>query len=172
MLTINYQSAFFPGMQFILGSWYRGDEIARRGAFFYVGQTVGAMSTGLLTGSIATTFGGHHGISGWRWMFVFTSVITIPIALLGYLLYPGTPSKPNKILLTNENIEIARRRLQRYGHADNDNTVGNTSLDWATIKRSLRGELGAGVLSHYIRLIIGGLLRLQNLDLFYYRIDT
>ncbi|KAH8900716.1 MFS general substrate transporter [Thozetella sp. PMI_491] len=134
-----FESAFFPGMQFVLGSWYRGDEIARRGAFFYVGQTVGAMSTGLLTGSIATTFGGRNGLSGWRWMFIFTSVITFPIALLGYFLYPGTPQKPNKIFLTDDDLKVARSRLRRYGHVDNDGPLGNTNLDWATVKKTLRG---------------------------------
>ncbi|KAF4978845.1 hypothetical protein FDECE_18150, partial [Fusarium decemcellulare] len=94
--------------EFVLGSWYRGDEIARRGAFFYVGQTVGAMSTGLLTGSIATTFGGRNGLSGWRWMCIFTSVITFPIALLGYFLYPGTPLKPNRMFLSSDDVAIAR----------------------------------------------------------------
>ncbi|KAJ4245035.1 MFS transporter (Seo1) [Fusarium torreyae] len=134
-----FESAFFPGMQFILGSWYRGDEIARRGAFFYVGQTVGAMSTGLLTGSIATTFGGRHGLSGWRWMFIFTSVITFPIALLGYFLYPGTPLKPNKIFLNDRDIEIARKRLIRHGHLSDNAGQGGSNLDLDTIKRVLRG---------------------------------
>ena len=72
-------------------------------------------------------------------MFIFTSVITFPIAFLGYILYPGTPRKSNKILLTNKDIEIARNRLQRHGHADNDSVLGNTSLNWATVKQTLRG---------------------------------
>ncbi|KAF4464985.1 retrograde regulation 2 [Fusarium albosuccineum] len=134
-----FESAFFPCMQFVLGSWYRGDEMARRGAFFYVGQTVGAMSTGLLTGSIATTFGGRNGLSGWRWMFIFTSVITFPIALLGYFLYPGTPLKPNRRFLNNDDVVIARKRLERHGHLSDDAARGQTNLDWPTIKRTLHG---------------------------------
>lgn len=122
----------------MLGSWYRGDEIARRGAFFYVGQTVGAMSTGLLTGSIATNFGGRDGLSGWRWMFIFTSVITFPIALMGYVLWPGTPLKPNKIFLNDRDIEVAVNRLRRHGHLSNQPTLANTDLNWTTIKKIFR----------------------------------
>lgn len=140
-----FESAFFPGMQFILGSWYKGDEIARRGAFFYVGQTVGAMSTGLLTGRIATSLGGNDGLSGWRWMFIFTSVITFPIAILGYFFYPGTPLQPNKIFLNSRDVEVARNRLRRHGHLDKDGdkdtgaATQSPHLDWAIIKQTLRG---------------------------------
>lgn len=116
-------------MQFILGSWYRGDEIARRGAFFYFGQTVGAMSTGLLTGSIATTFDGRHGLSGWRWMFIFISVITFPIALLGYVFQPGTPARPNKIILNDK----------RNGHVYVAEDVNEPGLTWPVVKCTLRG---------------------------------
>ncbi|KAJ4299483.1 MFS transporter (Seo1) [Kalmusia sp. IMI 367209] len=132
-----FESAFFPAVQFVLGSWYRGDEIARRGAFFYVGQTVGAMSTGLLTGSIATTFGGRHGLSGWRWMFIFTSVITFPIALLGYVLWPGTPLKPNKLFLSDADVALARNRLERHGHFDKNGSQEEPSLNLAIIKKTL-----------------------------------
>lgn len=133
------KSAFFPAVQFLLGSWYRGDETARRGAFFYVGQTVGAMSTGMLTGSITTTFGGRDGLSGWHWMFIFTSVITSPIALLGYLFWPGTPLKPNKIFLTDQDVVLAQSRLRRHGHLDNYGLLDNPDLNWSSIKQTLRG---------------------------------
>jgi len=123
-------------MQFILGSWYKADEIARRGAFFYIGQTVGAMSTGLLTASIATTLGGRDGLSGWRWMFIFTSVITFPIALLGYVFYPGTPAKPNRIFFNDKDIEIARNRLRRHGHGISQES---SQLTWSSVKRTFQG---------------------------------
>ncbi|KAF2796770.1 MFS general substrate transporter [Melanomma pulvis-pyrius CBS 109.77] len=134
-----FESAFFPGVQYVLGSWYRGDEIARRGAFFYVGQTIGALSTGLLTASVASTFGGRHGLSGWRWMFIFTSVITFPIALMGYVLWPGTPLKPNKIFLTDQDVALARSRLQRHGHMDNHGVLENPDLNWTQIKKTFQG---------------------------------
>lgn len=69
-------------------------------------------------------------------MFIFTSVITFPIALMGYILWPGTPLKPNKLFLTNEDIAVARARLQRHGHGDNHGILGNPDLNWPQIKKT------------------------------------
>lgn len=96
------------------------------------------MSSGLLTASIARTFGGRDGLSGWRWMFIFTSVITFPIAIMGYFLWPGTPLKPNKIFLTDKDVELARSRLERHGHLDNNGTLGSPDLNWTLIKTAFR----------------------------------
>ena len=48
-------------------------------------------------------------------MFIITSVITLPLAFVGLLLWPGTPDKPNKIFLSDHEIAIARSRLERHG---------------------------------------------------------
>lgn len=50
-------------------------------------------------------------------MYIICAIITIPIGLLGYVILPGTPDKPNRLVLKQADIELAKRRLQRAGHS-------------------------------------------------------
>ena len=99
------------------GAWYRGDEIARRGGCFYVGLTLGTLTAGLIQAGASARLDGVHGLAGWRWMYIICSVITIPIGILGYFVLPGTPEMPNKMVMKKHDLELAKSRLTRAGHA-------------------------------------------------------
>lgn len=81
------QAAFFPAMHYVfgkpyhqtidwivriltdlLGSWYRGHEIARRGGIFYTGLNLGTLTAGLIAAGASHRLEGAQGMSGWRWM--------------------------------------------------------------------------------------------------------
>lgn len=99
------------------GSWYRGDEIARRGGIFYVGLSLGTLTAGLIQAGASARLDGVNGLAGWRWMYIICALITIPIGILGYFVIPGTPEQPNRLVLKRENIELSVERLKRAGHA-------------------------------------------------------
>ncbi|KAF2804731.1 MFS general substrate transporter [Mytilinidion resinicola] len=122
-----FEAAFFPAMHFIFGSWYRGDEIARRGGVFYVGLTLGTMTAGFIQAGASAKLDGLHGLAGWRWMYIICAIITIPIGLLGLVVLPGTPDKPNRLILTKKDIELASFRLERAGH------VLTGKVTWGTV---------------------------------------
>ncbi|KAJ0420924.1 major facilitator superfamily domain-containing protein [Aspergillus carlsbadensis] len=111
-----FEAAFFPGMHYIFGAWYRGDEIARRGGCFYVGLTLGTLTASLIQAGTSARLDGVHGLAGWRWMYIVCAVITIPIGILGYFILPGTPDRPNKLVINEKDIELSKARLQRAGH--------------------------------------------------------
>ncbi|OJJ89051.1 putative MFS transporter Seo1 [Aspergillus glaucus CBS 516.65] len=111
-----FEAAFFPGMHYIFGAWYRGDEIARRGGCFYVGLTLGTLTASLIQAGASSRLDGVNGLAGWRWMYIICAIITIPIGILGYFILPGTPDKPNKFILNDRDIEVAQNRLKRAGH--------------------------------------------------------
>ncbi|KAF2198709.1 MFS general substrate transporter [Delitschia confertaspora ATCC 74209] len=111
-----FEAAFFPAIHFIFGSWYRGDEIARRGGLFYVGLTLGTLTAGLIQAGASSRLDGIDGLKGWRWMYIICALITIPIGLLGAFILPGTPDKPNRLVLTEQDVKIASFRLERAGH--------------------------------------------------------
>lgn len=50
-------------------------------------------------------------------MYIICAVITIPIGFLGFLVLPGTPDRPNKLVIKDHDLKIARHRLERAGHA-------------------------------------------------------
>ncbi|KAG6013920.1 hypothetical protein E4U43_007043 [Claviceps pusilla] len=110
------QATFFPAMHFIFGSWYRGDEIARRGGIFYVGNTLGTLTAGLIQAGASARLDGIHGLAGWRWMYIICGIITIPIGILGYILLPGTPNKPNRLFLSEHDLRVRKARLEGAGH--------------------------------------------------------
>ncbi|OOF97941.1 hypothetical protein ASPCADRAFT_164021 [Aspergillus carbonarius ITEM 5010] len=111
-----FEAAFFPGMHYIFGAWYRGDEIARRGGCFYVGLTLGTLTASLIQAGASSRLDGVAGLAGWRWMFIICAVITIPIGILGFFVLPGTPDKPNRLIMRKEDIQRGRERLERTGH--------------------------------------------------------
>ncbi|TVY37216.1 putative transporter [Lachnellula subtilissima] len=108
-----FEAVYFPGVHYVLGSWYRGDEIGRRGGLFYVGLTLGTLTAGLIQSGTSANLEGVDGLSGWRWMFIITALMTIPVGIAGVFLWPGTPDKPNRWFLTPAEVELSRTRLSK-----------------------------------------------------------
>jgi MFS family permease len=47
---------------------------------------------------------GVHGLEGWRWMFIIDAIITIPIALFGFVFLPGLPLQDKKSWWLSEEV--------------------------------------------------------------------
>lgn len=43
------------------------------------------------------------------------AIVTLPLAFVGYVLWLGTPDKPNRLFLSQEELSLSRSRLGRYG---------------------------------------------------------
>ncbi|KAH8882213.1 MFS general substrate transporter [Thozetella sp. PMI_491] len=125
-----FEASYFPGIHFVLGSWYRSDEIGRRGGTFYVGLTLGTLTASLLQGAASAYLDGVRGLAGWRWLFIINAIITLPLAFLGYFIWPGTPDKPNRLVIKERELELARSRLEKRGAR-----VQSTPFSWALLKR-------------------------------------
>lgn len=106
-----FESGFYPTIHYLFGCWYKPSEYARRGAIFYFGQTLGALTSGLLQSSTFQHLDGVCGLEGWRWMFIIDAIITFPIAIIGFWCLPGTPEKCYSIFLTDKEIYLAKKRL-------------------------------------------------------------
>lgn len=117
-------------MHFVLGSWYKSNEIGRRGGAFYVGLTLGLLTASLLQSATLEYLDGVNGLAGWRWLFIINAIITIPMAIIGYFIYPGTIDKPNRLVVSQRDLDIARARLERQG-----SQVKSAPFSWGLIKR-------------------------------------
>lgn len=107
--------SYFPGVHFVLGSWYRSDEIGRRGGAFYVGLTLGTLTASLLQAAATTYLDGVQNLPGWQWLFIINAIITIPLAVVGYFLWPGTPDRPNRLVINKSELALAKARLSKAG---------------------------------------------------------
>ncbi|KAF7589086.1 hypothetical protein BBP40_004791 [Aspergillus hancockii] len=102
---------FFPAVQWYLGCWYKGSELARRGAIFFIASQVGSMSSGYIQAGAYARLNGRYGIEGWRWLYIICFACTIPIAFLGLCLLPSTPERCNSRYLTEDEIRLAKERM-------------------------------------------------------------
>ncbi|KAM5539259.1 hypothetical protein V8D89_007132 [Ganoderma adspersum] len=129
------ESTFYPAIQYVIGSWYKGDELGKRACIFHTASALGPMFSGFLQTACLTIhllswtptlteqsqgayngLNGVRGLAGWKWLFIIDGIITIPIALLGFLIMPDLPSntKPS-IFYTQEQIDIGKRRMAEIG---------------------------------------------------------
>ncbi len=60
------ESSFYPGMQYVIGSWYRKDELAKRSCIFHTSSAIATMVSGYLMAAVYH-LGGNGGLAGWQW---------------------------------------------------------------------------------------------------------
>ncbi|KAL1633117.1 MFS transporter (Seo1) [Diplodia intermedia] len=129
-----FESAYFPGVHYVFGAWYRGHELGRRGGIFYVGLTLGTLTAGLIQSAATSTLEGVHGLSGWRWMYIICSCMTFFMGFIGFFVFPGTPDMPNRLVLKDHDIALAKRRLEKDGPRASGQltlrTVKNVFTSW------------------------------------------
>lgn len=102
----------------MLGSWYTPREIGKRSMIFWLAGSVGNMFSGFLQAAAYKNLSGVHGHAGWRWLFIIDGIITIPLALLGYIFFPNLPQDGKKTWWTTEKEHVlAGERMRAVGRA-------------------------------------------------------
>ncbi|CAG8394380.1 unnamed protein product [Penicillium salamii] len=125
-----FESATFVGSHYIMGSWYNTHEIGKRTAVFAASGLAGSMFSGFLQGAIYKNLNGVNGRAGWRWLFIIDFLITIPIAALGYFVFPGHPETIESKFLSLEERALATERLP-------EPTIKRGTLGWSLLRRVL-----------------------------------
>lgn len=110
------EASFYPGLQFLIGSWYRSDELAKRSCIFHASGNLAAMVSGyLMTGIFRLE--GVNGFHAWQWLFIINTVFSLPIAIAGYFFIPDVPETTKAWYLTENEIALAKRRMLLEGRA-------------------------------------------------------
>ncbi|KAI9666076.1 MAG: hypothetical protein M1821_004011 [Bathelium mastoideum] len=108
------EGGLFPGLMFILGSWYRKDELAKRACIFHTSGAVATMISGYLMAAVYR-LGGRGGYAGWQWLFIIDAVISLPVALAGYFVIPDVPEICRAFYFRKEEIAFAQKRMELEG---------------------------------------------------------
>lgn len=111
------ESTFYPGMQYIIGSWYRKDELAKRSCIFHASGAIGTMFSGYLMAAVYH-LDGQHGFHGWQWLFIIDTVISLPIAVAGFFILPDLPEITRAWYFSPEEIALAQKRMRLEGRAN------------------------------------------------------
>lgn len=69
-----FESSFFPCLLYVLGSWYTKTELAKRVALFHMTAPLGTAFGGYLQAAVYKNLDGHHGLAGWRWLYIVCGV--------------------------------------------------------------------------------------------------
>lgn len=108
------ESTFYPGMQYIIGSWYRRDELAKRSCIFHTSSSIATMFSGYLMAAVYN-LNGKNGLRGWQWLFIVDGIISLPIALAGFFVLPDVPEISRPFYLTKEEVAFAQKRMRLEG---------------------------------------------------------
>ncbi|KAL4996685.1 major facilitator superfamily domain-containing protein [Aspergillus recurvatus] len=121
------ESSTFVGTHYILGSWYTEKELGKRSGIFTASGLAGTMFGGFIQTGIHSSMDGMQGLSGWRWLFIIDGLITIPIAIYGFIVFPDTPTTTKARYLTAEEKALAVARIPESGAV-------KVPLNWAFLK--------------------------------------
>ncbi|KAH7255060.1 hypothetical protein NW759_012644 [Fusarium solani] len=128
-----FESGFYPGIHYMLGSWYTPREIGKRAMLFWIAGSIGSMFSGFLQAAAYTNLDGVHGRAGWRWLFIIDGIITLPLAVAGYFFFPNLPQDGKRTWWTTEDEHILSvKRMQAIGRA------GKQPWTRAKVKKTLR----------------------------------
>ncbi|CAM9012065.1 unnamed protein product [Wickerhamomyces anomalus] len=109
------ESGYFPGLEYLIGSWYSRQELSKRAAFFGCAGTAAGLVSGPLQQRILTSEWAQHGLKPFQWMFVIDAIISAPIAFYTLFVDPNTPSTTTAFYFNDTDKKIALERRRRIG---------------------------------------------------------
>lgn len=139
-----------------------------------MGNSLGSMFSGYLQAAAYKNLNGVHGLAGWQWvstprdlipvaprlkpeltdshpalppqLFIVDGVITLPIAFIGFSVFPGLPTSRKPWFLTEEEHERAKTRMDAEHKQAGKITFG-------VVKRTLARPMWWFCVSIYVLLI-------------------
>ncbi|KAK8024551.1 MFS general substrate transporter [Apiospora rasikravindrae] len=109
------EGTFYPAVHTVLGGWYTKYELGKRACIFFASAFIGSMFSGYLQAALYTGMNGVGSLSGWRWLFIFDGIITLPMAIWAFYALPDLPSNTRVRWLTPEEKQLALDRMKRAG---------------------------------------------------------
>ncbi|KAG7086174.1 hypothetical protein E1B28_002133 [Marasmius oreades] len=126
------EAVFFPGMVFIISTWYKRHEVQKRlAAFCLTSALIGGFSP-LLAYSLSL-MDGKANVAGWAWIFIMEGIITVVLGLLCYLFVPEFPDR-NRFLSKAQTAFVLKRIEDDRGDSTPDEITARKVLhhckDW------------------------------------------
>lgn len=84
------------------------------------------MASGYIESALYVTMNGVGGFESWQWLFIISGIVTIPVAIIAFVLLPGVPERCTSWFLTPEEVELAKERLVKEGRRPLE------KLEWST----------------------------------------
>ncbi|GAM38727.1 hypothetical protein TCE0_033f09692 [Talaromyces pinophilus] len=106
-------SGIYPGLTYLISTWYTRKEQQLRFAFLQSGEVL-VLATGSIVNYGLNHLDGHAGLAGWRWMYIVQGLITCLIGIVTYWWMIDFPEKASKsvLFLSEAEIELAMERIR------------------------------------------------------------
>ncbi|KAK4150169.1 major facilitator superfamily domain-containing protein [Chaetomidium leptoderma] len=106
-------AGIFPGLSYLISTWYPRREQQLRFAFMQSGEVI-VLATGSLVNYGLNRLSGRGGLEGWRWMFVVQGLCTCVIGIVTYWWMVDFPENSHKSFrfLSAEEASIVSKRIQ------------------------------------------------------------
>lgn len=92
ILLVMAQSCIFPGLSYLISTWYTRKEQQVRFAFLQSGEVMVVGLGGFLNYGL-NHLNGKGGLAGWRWMFLVQGLIAIGTAAACYAKFATTNTR-------------------------------------------------------------------------------
>lgn len=110
-----FESTSWPGIVALIFNWYRPEELGKRLAIFGVSDKAGNMFLGIVQAALYKNLNGALGLAGWQWLFIVSGAMTVFWGVVGLAIVPDSPSITRALYLTNQEMELARIRMDEVG---------------------------------------------------------
>ncbi|KAF2750576.1 MFS general substrate transporter [Sporormia fimetaria CBS 119925] len=107
-------SGVYPGLTYLISTWYTRREQQLRFAFLQSGEVI-VLATGGIVNFGLNRLNGSHGLKGWQWMFLVQGIITVFLGILTYWWMVDFPENAHQsfLFLTPEESRIAASRIEK-----------------------------------------------------------
>ncbi|KAF9076155.1 MFS general substrate transporter [Rhodocollybia butyracea] len=129
------EAGMYPGIVFVISSWYKRAELATKVAYFFSSATISGAFSGLLSVAIHN-MNDVGGLKSWRWIFILEGLLTVVVAGLSFWMIQDYPETA-KFLSEEERVFVIRRlqddvRLSAAGEKFKKKYIRQSLKDWKT----------------------------------------
>lgn len=106
-------SGIYPGLTYLISTWYTRKEQQLRFAFMQSGEVL-ILATGNIVNYGLNHLDGRSGLAGWRWMYIVQGIIACLIGIVTYWWMVDFPEKAGNsfCFLSESEIELAMERIR------------------------------------------------------------
>lgn len=107
-------SGIYPGLTYLISTWYPRREQQTRFAFLQSGEVI-ILATGSIANFGLNQLDGRGGLAGWRYMFLVQGLISMVIGVVTYFWIVDFPEQAHKSIwfLTPEEQRLAVSRINK-----------------------------------------------------------
>ncbi|KAM3422324.1 hypothetical protein BST61_g2683 [Cercospora zeina] len=129
-----FEAGLFPGAIYIIGSWYRTYETAKRISIFYMASLIAQGFGPIFAYALSLiSVGNGKYTQGWRWIFIIEGLITIVAGLVSPFFLIEFPERVRFLDERQKQIALDRVRIDKAGkdivHLNVRETLA-ALLDW------------------------------------------